>query len=402
MIGKLRSHRRVAGLVALVALVATSCGDKPLDTLDPAGPRAESINDLLYPVLIVAAIVFVFVQGGVLYMAGRFRVKRPANPAEERPGTYPDDEFPSQIHGHDALEYTWTAIPTLILAVIAVFTLVVLFELDDVEATEDQMVVEVVGQQWWWEFQYHLDGNLDTPPDIVTANEMVIPVDTEIPLEVQSRDVIHSFWIPRLAGKKDAVPGRSHPWVLEASETGRFMGQCTEFCGLSHAYMRMFTVAVTADEFDQWVADQTTDATVYDEGDEFYEGQQLFIQQCAECHVINGVTDRDGDPANGVDGMDLYLDDDPTDGPTMGYTTSLTAGAAPNLTHLMSRETFAGSFFDLYADDGAVNRADLEAWVLNAPEEKPNRPDNLQGMRAFTSLSPDQLDAIVDYLETLQ
>jgi cytochrome c oxidase subunit 2 len=177
------------------------------------------------------------------------------------------------------------------------------------------------------------------------------------------------------------------------------MGQCTEFCGLSHAYMRMFTVAVTPADFDAWVAEQTTDATLLTEGDPNYEGQALFQAQCAECHIIFGVTDRDGDVANGLDSTDIYVG---TPGIDERYTDSLTAGAAPNLTHLMSRETFAGSYFDLYDEDGNVNRAQLEAWVLNAPAEKPNRADNLQGMRAFLNLTPEQLGQIVDYLETLQ
>ena len=155
------------------------------------------------------------------------------------------------------------------------------------------------------------------------------------------------------------------------------------------------TVAVTADEWDDWVAAQTPDVARLSEGDENFEGQEIFVQPCSECHVINGVTDRDGDPDNGVDGTDLYDGDNK-------FTDSLTAGAAPNLTHFMSRETFAGSFFDLYDENGDVNRAQLEAWVLNAPEEKPNNADNLQGMRAFTNLTAEQLDAVVDYLETLQ
>jgi cytochrome c oxidase subunit II len=393
------SRRRLAGLIVMVAVTATACGDKPLTTMDAKGDKAELINGLAIWVFAIAGVVFVLVEGMILYASWRFRVKPPENPADERPGGYSDDEFPAQIHGHDALEWGWTALPALLLAIVAVFTVVTIFLQDDVEASGDEMVVEVVGQQWWWEFQYHLDGNTDTPPDIVTANEMVMPTGVDVPLFVQSRDVIHSFWIPALNGKRDAVPGRSQPWVLQANETGRFMGQCTEFCGLSHAYMRMFTVAVTPAEFDAWVADQTVDAAMLSEGELGYEGQQLFVAQCAECHIIEGVTDRDGDPSNGVDSTDIYVGRPGVDD---RYTDSLTSGAAPNLTHLMSRETFAGSYFDLYDEDGNVNRAQLEAWVLNAPSQKPNRPDNLQGMRAFLNLTPEQLGQIVDYLETLQ
>jgi len=303
-----------------------------------------------------------------------------------------------QNHGNIRLEILWTVIPGALLAVIAVFTLVTLFDLDEVDAAEDDLVVTVIGQQWWWEFQYHLDGNTETPPDFVTANEMVIPVDTEIPLAVTSRDVIHSYWIPRLNGKKDAVPGRDHPWVIQANETGRFAGQCTEFCGLSHAYMRMWTEAVTAEEFDEWVAGQIAGKTRLVEGDVGFAGQQLFLQNCSSCHVVIGVTerDRDGDGVAEVDSWDLYDGAD-----TYVPADILTAGAAPNLTHLMTRQTYAGSYFDLYDEDGNFNRSGVEAWVRNAPAQKPNDWENQQGMTPFTGLSAEQVDDLVDYLSTL-
>lgn len=400
---------RLGLLAAAVALMLAACADEhPLDTLTEAGPDAQEINDLFFPVLGVAIVVFFLVQGAVIYLAVRYRVRRKASADGDDPDgddLYGDDEYPEQVHGNLRLELAWTVIPTILLAVISVFTLISLVELNKVSAAEDDLRVTVVGQQWWWEFQYHLDGDTSTPPDIVTANEMVIPVGQQVPLEVTSRDVIHSFWIPRLNGKKDAVPGRTHPWVIEADETGRFMGQCTEFCGLSHAYMRMYTVVLTQAEWEQWVQGQIADAVTLQPGEAGYEGQELFLANCANCHVVNGVTDVNLDGV--TDGTKDYAG-------ANSITSALVAGAAPNLTHVASRTTFAGSIFDLYddraeripylevAERGRLNRGDLEAWIRDAPERKANDPDGARGMTAFPGLTEGDIDALVEYLATLR
>lgn len=408
----LRRRLRLALLAAAVALITAACADEhPLDTLTEAGPDAQEINDLFFPVLGVAIVVFFLVHGAVIYLAVRYRVRRKA--AADTADTadpdgddlYGDDEYPEQVHGNLRLELAWTIIPTILLAVISVFTLISLVELNEVSAAEDDLRVTVVGQQWWWEFQYHLDGNTSTPPDIVTANEMVIPVGQQVPLEVTSRDVIHSFWVPRLNGKKDAVPGRTHPWVIEADEPGRYMGQCTEFCGLSHAYMRMYAVVLTQAEWEQWVQGQIADAVPLEPGEPGYEGQEVFLANCANCHVVNGVTDVNLDDV--ADGPKDYAG-------ANSITSALVAGAAPNLTHVAGRTTFAGSIFDLYdnrakripylevAERGRLNRGDLEAWIRNAPERKANDADGARGMTAFPGLTEGDVDALVEYLMTLR
>ena len=400
-------------LIALgVALALTACADEhPLDTLTEAGPDAREINDLFFPVLGVAIVVFFLVQGAVIYLVVKYRARRRDSVAATTGGDgdgddlYGDDEYPEQVHGNLRLELAWTIIPTILLAVISVFALISLVELNEVSAAEDDLRVTVVGQQWWWEFQYHLDGDTSTPPDIVTANELVMPVRQQVPLEITSRDVIHSFWIPRLNGKRDAVPGRTHPWVIEASETGRFMGQCTEFCGLSHAYMRMYAVVLEPAEWEEWVQGQLVDAAPLEPGDPGYEGQEVFLANCANCHVVNGVTDVNLDGR--LDSMADYAG-------ANSITSALVAGAAPNLTHVASRTTFAGSIFDLYenrakyvpylevAERGDLNRGDLEAWIRNAPERKANDPDGGRGMTAFPGLTEGDIDALVEYLTTLR
>ena len=409
-----RALRRLALalLAAAVALTAAGCAaEHPLDTLTEPGPDAQEINDLFFPVLGVAIIVFFLVQGAIIYLAVRYRARRrtaaaaPGSDGDPDDDGYGDDEYPEQVHGNLRLELAWTIIPTILLTVISVFTLISLVQLNKVSAAEDDLRVTVVGQQWWWEFQYHLDGDTSTAPDIVTANELVIPVGQQVPLEITSRDVIHSFWIPRLNGKRDAVPGRTHPWVIEADETGRYMGQCTEFCGLSHAYMRMYTVVLTPGDWNEWVERELVDAVPLEPGEPGYEGQELFLANCANCHVVNGVTDAnlDGVP----DGTADYAG-------ANSITPALLAGAAPNLTHVAGRTTFAGSIFDLYenraervpylevAERGRLNRGDLEAWIRDAPDRKANDADGARGMTAFPGLSEGDIDALVEYLTTLR
>lgn len=428
------SRARLASLLTTVVLIAAACGNKPLDTMAPNSPIGGEINRLFWGVMIVAGVVFVLVQGAVIYMWRRFRVK----PTDDPSMLYPDEEFPEQIHGNNRLEVSWTIIPTIMMAVTAVFTLFVLVQLDEVDAQETDRIdrVTVVGHQWWWEYHYYLADNPDEVA-FVTANEIVLPVDEELRLDITSRDVIHSFWIPRLNGKRDAVPGRSSPWTLEASKPDRFLGQCTEFCGLSHAYMRMYAIAIPPDQWDDWAANQAAARTPLVEGDENFEGQELFLQNCASCHVINGVTS-----INTADDSDAIKDDWSIygwEGDTTAQkriipdVTLQVSGAAPNLTHLMTRTSFAGSIFDLYdnaerlSDDcsgaestgpdrcdsyadlpaagaGQINRGQLEAWIRNAPAEKANAwnlGEAQRGMTPFTGLTGEQVDAIVDYLITL-
>ena len=403
----------IAGSIALIVVAIVVDKDHPLSTLSPVGRHGRDIAELINPIFIVAGVVFFLVQGAVLALWWRYRVAG-SESGDGEYGYYEDEEFPEQTHGNNRLEIAWTIVPTVLLAVISVFTLVALFALDDVKASDEDLVVTVIGQQWWWEYQYHLDGDTDTAPDFVTANELVIPVGVDVALDIKSRDVIHSFWIPKLNGKRDAVPGRSHDWVIQADEPGRFRGQCTEFCGLSHGYMKMVAVALPRAEFAQWRDNQITPADMPEEGTPAGEGWATFSQQCANCHVINGVTsaaNRGGDPESAPDSWDIYGE---FNGPHAGtYTDELVAGAAPNLTHLMTRGTFAGSAFDLYlnagdhipylnlADRGTLNRGELEAWIFNAPERKPADAGDLRGMPSRTGLSPDDIDNVVAFLSTL-
>ncbi|MBT5205735.1 MAG: cytochrome c oxidase subunit II [Acidimicrobiaceae bacterium] len=388
MIPRILRTGRPAALIGGALLALAGCAaDAPLDTLKPQGPISRSIDSLSDPIFLIAGIVFVLVFGASGLIWWKFR------------DDHSTDEFPPQVHGNFRLEIAWTIGPAILMAAIGVFTLFSHFELNGEDRTDIVINVDgtatswdpeivVVGQQWWWEFRYYFDG-LDgvdlsdprhlPPADIVTANQMVIPVGSEIGLSVTSRDVIHSFWIPALNGKRDAVPRRVSPWKIEADVPGFYFGQCTEFCGLSHARMQMQTVAMTPVDFQAWVDEQMQPAAEPADA-AAQRGLAVFEGQCTRCHVVNGI--------NGA------IDDQPSKG------ADLVANAAPNLTHLMSRTTFAGGIFDLYEPDGSLNRTQLEAWLRNAPAEKPAYAEGRRGMPAM-GLSEGQIDDVVAYLQTL-
>lgn len=344
-----RSTVRLVALAGLAVVLAGCAQDAPRDSLDPAGPLARTLDNLFMPVFWVAVVVFVFVEGLVLFVAFKFR---------RRPG---DDEVPAQVHGNTRLEVGWTILPALVLAVVAVPTVAVLFQLYE-QPSEESVQVDVVGQQWWWEFEYPgTDVGGDGGP-VTTANEIHIPAGTPVELTMTSRDVIHSFWAPRLNGKRDVVPGRAHYWKIEADEPGVFDGQCAEFCGASHANMYFKVVAHSPEDYDDWLEGMQREPTVPTSG-AAAEGHALFAgRACSTCHVVDGQYE------------DQVLPESP---------------AAPNLTKLFSRECFAGCSFEL-------DRNNLEAWLRNPPGQKPG------SLMPNLNLTEQDIDALYAYLETLR
>lgn len=388
----LRSRARLVGLLIAVGLFLTSCAaNAQQTTLEADGPAADKILDLSNLTFGIAAVVFVLVEVGALWVVWKFRQRKGDD----------ESEFPEQIHGNTKMEIGWTMLPAVILAFLAVFTVSTVLDLAD--EPEDALRVRVVGQQWWWSYDYDIDGDglhadddvnnpgIEHPEefetDIIAATEMVIPVNTPVYLDIESRDVIHSYWIPALNGKKDAVPGRTHHLTLEADEPGTYVGQCTEFCGLSHAYMRMTVHALSQEDYDAWVQDQVAEAAEPSTTEQA-AGQELFSQRCASCHLIEGVNTDDYDGATVV------------------------SGAAPNLTHFASRAIYAGGMFNLWEDldgDGVIeyeeigeqlNRNQLEAWLRNPPAEKPMAADDNRGMPNL-GLSEAEIDSLVAYLISL-
>jgi cytochrome c oxidase subunit 2 len=377
-----------AGLAVLALLVAgCSSAGHPLTTFDPQGSPARTIQNLIQPVFIVAGIVFVLVEGAIVIFVIKFRRRR---------GDEDGVDEPRQIHGHPTLEWAWTGVPALILAILAVGNVRTIWKLED-QQVNAKTNITVVGQQWWWEFRYDING--DGKPDIITPNQLVIPIHTTIGLRIQSNDVIHSFWIPALNGKRDAVPGHRNGLAIEADKPGIYAGQCTEFCGLSHGYMQMQVKALTQKDFDIWVANQLKGSVQPAVDSDAAAGKQIFFQECAQCHQINGYNDLG--KSTGTNRPDPAY---------RGAAQPLTSGNAPNLTHLMSRENFAGNMFPLYENDlgasgplpfGTPNDGNLSNWLTNPSAMKPMAPDQNRGMPNL-HLSQDQINKLVAFLTTLK
>ncbi|MDH3540127.1 MAG: cytochrome c oxidase subunit II [Acidimicrobiia bacterium] len=334
----------------MLVLVLSACGTGGAqDGLSPASEKARNIDGLFTLTLIIAAVVFVLVQGAIIYTAIKFRRKKGEAPKPVK-----------QIHGNTKLEIAWTIAPALILAGLAVPTVQTIFEnaADPVNAVE----ITVTGHQWWWEYDYSDLG-------VITANEMHIPVgqDIALTLTADAGDVIHSFWVPRLSGKRDLVPGHENTLTISADEPGLYLGQCAEFCGLSHANMRLRVYAHEPADFEAWVQSQLAAAVIPADTDESLraEGWELFISKgCSACHGING-TEAVGGGLN----------------------------PGPNLTHFAQRDTFAGALYDSTTEN-------LSAWLANPSELKSMRPDLNRGMPNL-GLSDDEISALVAFLQGL-
>jgi len=373
-----RGRRLVLVVSALLAVVLGGCAHASgnhngQNTLDPKGPAAQKIFDLFVPVASIAIFVGVLIVVATVYIAIRYRY---------RPGK---NENPKQIHGNTKLEIGWTILPALILAVIAVPTVSTIFDLAKDPGPQALNVV-VEGKQWWWQFSY---------PDqkVVTADELVIPAGRPVKVHLTACDgtgtaktcnVIHSFWVPELNGKKDVVPGHDNWTTIEADNPGTYLGQCAEYCGLSHANMRFRVIAKTKDDFAQWVDEQQQGPAVPllgPDGKPAGDAQDLVVNTfaCTNCHI---------------------LDD------------SSKAAYGPNLTHLASRSTFASGSYPLTRDN-------LIKWVMNAPSMIPMESQGCRlppgekpcvGMPSFTENTPKglpsmtrtQAEQIADYLLELK
>jgi cytochrome c oxidase subunit 2 len=373
-------RRRPIALVLAAVAVLGACADEPQDVWTPEGTFSDKVIGLQWGIFIAAYVVGILVAIAFVVIVVRYRVrKRKVGDGEEEEEV--DRPEPVQVHGNFRLEIGWTIVPAAILAAVAVFSVPVIFTVRGARALDQaEMTIDVFGQQWWWAYEYNL--NDEPGPEIITANDLVIPAGQDIELRMTSRDVIHSFWIPALAGTLDVVPGEIHRLMIQADEPGVYVGQCKEYCGLSHAYMRARVVALSESEFATWLDQQQEE---WQEPDDpvALAGRDVFVSRCSQCHIINGLTDADGNEVEtDIEAMPLL------------------SKHAPNLTHLMSRGVFASGMFPLYDEDGELNRPDLEQWIRNPDSLVPQHPDNEQGMPDL-GLTEREIDQVVAFLSTL-
>jgi cytochrome c oxidase subunit 2 len=323
-------------IVALLLVVTGCAGQHPQSIFAPRSDFSVELDGLFKNIFWWAVVVFLVVETLLLIAIARFRA---------RPGA----AEPKPVHGHTVLEIGWTVAPALILVFIAVPTMRTIFETAG-HAPEGALRVEVIGHQWWWEYRY-------PTLKISASNELHVPVRTPIQIELTSADVIHSFWAPALGGKRDLIQGRTNRIAFNADSTGEYWGQCAEFCGASHANMRLRVFVQTDSQFQHWVDQQRTLPATPAKGSPAEAGQQVFRRSaCIGCHTIEGV-------AQGKVG--------------------------PDLSHVASRTTIAGALVPNTTEM-------LHRWIMNAPSLKPG------ALMPPQNLSPQDLDAIVAYLQSLK
>ena len=321
----------------LISLALTGCGTLTQSTVNPVGDNARQINSLFMPILWIATAVFVLVEGVLLFSLVRFRRRRE------------DEPPPPQVHGNRRLEMAWTIAPAIIVVTLAVLTIRTIVA-QAADPGPDALHIRVVGHQWWWEFEY-----TDPALGFVTANEIYVPVGRKLAFEVESVDVIHSFWFPQIAGKIDAVPGRVNTISFSVPQKGAYKGQCAEFCGYAHAMMKMVLFAVSPEEFDRWASRQAAGAPPEAQSE---PGAQVFISAgCIACHTIRGTV------AQGKIG--------------------------PNLTGLGSRTTIGAGLIPNTPEN-------LASWIRDPVAVKPGA--NMPAL----GLSEADLQKVVAYLESLK
>ncbi|HTY81057.1 MAG TPA: cytochrome c oxidase subunit II [Candidatus Bathyarchaeia archaeon] len=335
----LRPRIPTALLLVGVAVLLSSCGwslwDSPMTTVRPKSGFGRMTNEIFMLISWWTLGIGIAVEAGLLWVCYRYR---------ERPG----QPIPKQVHGHALLEVSWTIAFAVILLIFAVPTISVIFE-TQAAPPPTALRVDVSGRQWWWEFKY---------PDlkIVTANELHLPAGQTISFNLHAPDVIHSFWMPQLGGKRDVVPGRVNRITLAPDGPGEFPGQCAEYCGMSHANMRFRVIVHDKAGFDEWVANQQKPALTPTHP-LAQKGLEVFSQNaCVGCHTIAGVS-----------------------GGALG----------PNLTHFGSRKTMGANLM-------AATPENVAKWIENPGHMKPGALMPDLGMRG------EQTQALAAYLLSLK
>ncbi|MSQ14302.1 MAG: cytochrome c oxidase subunit II [Dehalococcoidia bacterium] len=343
-------------LVIILSFLLAGCiSDDPMSTFSRDGSAASLELDLFALIWWLMVAVFVVLEGVLLYVVLRYR---------KRPGQ--EDVLPVQTHGNTKLEIAWTIAPALVLVALMFPTIQGLGILSEKHGG-DAINVKVIGHQWWWEFQYPDYGtNPQGQPLVVTANEMHIPAGKKVNLALESADVIHSFWVPRLAGKTDLIPNHHNTMWIDAKNPGEYYGQCAEFCGTEHGMMKLRVIADTQGEFEAWVSAQKSPQPAAT--GVAAQGATLFLTKgCIACHTIAG-----NPAAQGKIG--------------------------PNLTHVGSRTTVVAGFFE-------NNTENLTKWIQNPDSLKSG---NIMGRDAPVykvpelAMTDEDVKMLVAYMQSLK
>ncbi len=339
---RLPLRSRVVWWLLPAALAVVGCsGPFPQSTLHPASDFGTSIDSLYRTIFWFAVGVFAVVEGLLIVILIRFRA-RPGGEAKH-------------VHGSTVLEIAWTLAPAVVLVFIAVPTMQTIFDVRGA-APEGALEVEVVGHQWWWEFRYPQLG-------ITTANELHVARGQPVALSMTSADVIHSFWAPKLGGKRDVNPGRNTRIVFTPESTDTYLGQCAEFCGESHANMRFRVIVAEPGAFEAWARSQRAPPDPIDSlgalarqgAEAFRRVRQPANHSCVACHAVESVS-------FGVLG--------------------------PNLTHVANRTTLAAGILPNTTEG-------LTRWLGDPPREKPG------SLMPDIDLSDQEIAALVAYLQSL-
>ena len=344
--GALRGFAMAGGVLACLAASGAAAQDeRPMYVLETFGATGSRITPLLWGLIVLSVVVVLIISILVLIGIERRRIDQSELPG----GMLPVSRSPGGLRWI----YFGLALTTIALIAFAVWTFSTMAAIN--EPPEDPpFTIDITAQQWWWEAEYSVEG--EPYRTFETANELHIPVGVPVRIRLHSEDVIHSFWIPALGGKTDAIPGQVNETWIQAEREGVYRGQCAEYCGKQHAHMGMRVFADPPHKFAAWWNEQLKPAGPVEEGTWAAAGQQQFQMRCAICHSVRGT------PAGGEVG--------------------------PDLTHLMSRTTLAANTLP-----NTVGH--LSGWVANPQYVKPeNYMPNLE-------LSGPQLAAIRTYLLTL-
>lgn len=341
-IGKFKALFILSSLVLLLS----GCGKENLTALVPKGYGAESSMYLIILTTVVMTFVFLAVMIVYVIVLMRFRKKK----GEE-------DFIPVQVEGNKTLETVWTIIPIILVLIMAVPTVIATFDLADTSDQDEHININVTGKQYWWHFDYEGE-------EIATSQDMYIPVNTKVYVNLFSEDVLHSFWVPSLSGKLDVNPENVNTMFIEAYEEGVYYGKCAELCGSSHAKMDFKIVVVSEAEYAQWVQDiKGVNAEEVPLDAVAQEGQELFeANSCMSCHAI-------GAP-------DGYVED--------------RIPMGPDLTSFGDRSRFAGILLP--------TKENLVDWLVDPEAIKPG--NKMTDM--YPDLTEEEAGKIAEYLMQLQ